>query len=120
VRDRRDEIAGFGPGIALAVGLGVVSGAATVVVLVAWIHLAGIAGTFRPSSGGIAEAVAWWALFWLALSLGMLASLWLGYRVWHVLYPAKQRLDETREEHQAIAEAEAIVEEARSAGTRDR
>lgn len=120
MRDRRDEIAGFGPGIALAIGLGIVSGAATAIVLVAWINLAGIAGTFRPSSAGILEAIGWWAAFWLALSFGMLASLWLGYRGWRLLYPAKRRLDETREEQHAIAAAEAIVQDALRAGARDR
>ena len=117
MRDRRDEIAGFGPGLALAVGLGGLSGLATVAVLVGWLQVADISGTLRPEASGFLVAAGWWVVFWLALSAGMLASLWLGYRLWCATYPVKQRQDSTRE---AVAAAEAIVEEARSTGARDR
>jgi len=123
MRDPRDEIAGFGSGLALAVGLGLVSGTATVVVLVGWLRLAGIAGTFQPDAGGVLLAMQWWLVFWLALSVGLLASLWAGYRGWRILYPdrtrAKSRAEAAdsiarREALEAIAAAEAIVREART------
>ncbi len=123
MRDPRDEIAGFGSGLALAVGLGLVSGTATVVVLVGWLRLAGIAGTFQPDAGGILMAMQWWLVFWLALSAGLLASLWAGYRGWRILYPGRTRSNvttvepdsaERREALEAIAAAEAIVREART------
>lgn len=122
--DRRDEIKGFGHGLALAVGLGFVSGAATVIVLVGWLQVADIAGTFQPAGGGLLATVAWWVVFWLALSTGLLGSLWAGYRAWRALYPVKRRRDETRnemrEEREAVSAAEAIVEANRSARSRDR
>ncbi len=117
--DRRDEIAGYGPGLALAAGLGLVSGLATVAVLVLWLQVAGIAGTFRPAAAGVWSTAGWWVAFWLALSSGLLASLWAGYRAWRVLYPVKQRHDVVREEREAVAAAEAIVEAARSSGARE-
>ena len=120
MHDRRDEIAGYGPGLALAVGLGIVSGIATVAVLLLWLQVAGITGTFQPASGGFWATAAWWVAFWLALSAGMLASLWVGYRAWRMLYPVKQRHDDVREERDAVAAAEAIVDAARSSGARDR
>ena len=87
MRDRQDEIAGFGPGLGLAAGLGAVSGIASVVVLVGWLHAVDITGTFRPDAGGILATVAWWTALWLALSGGVLLSLWVGYRAWRALYP---------------------------------
>ncbi|MGE3960341.1 MAG: hypothetical protein AB7F65_01500 [Dehalococcoidia bacterium] len=120
MHDRRDEIAGYGPGLALAAGLAAVSGLATIAVLIAWLHVAGISGTFRPEAGGILAATAWWIAFWLGLSAGLLASLWLGYRGWRVLYPVQQRREVAREERDAVAAAEAIVERARTTGARER
>lgn len=120
MRDFRDEIAGYGPGLALACGLGVASGAVTVVVLVGWLRVADIAGTFRPEAGGVLATAGWWIAFWLALSAGLLASLWLTYVAWRALYPVKRRHDDSREEREAVAAAEAIVDDARSAGTRER
>lgn len=117
MHDRGDEIAGYGPGLALAVGLGMISGIATVAVLVLWLQVAGIAGTFQSASGGIWSTAGWWVVFWLALSSGLLASLWIGFRVWRIAYPVKQRHDVVREEREAVAAAEAIVEAARSSGT---
>jgi len=125
MRDPRDEIAGFGSGLALAVGLGLVSGTATVIVLVGWLRLAGIAGTFQPDAGGVLMAMQWWLVFWLALSAGLLASLWAGYRGWRILYADRAKATtatreddmdsvERREALDAIAAAEAIVREART------
>src|SRR3546814_16599304 len=99
MRDRRDEIAGFGPGLALAVGLGGLSGLATVAVLVGWLQVADISGTLRPEASGFLLAAGWWVVFWLALSAGMRASLWLGYRRWGATYPVKQSPD-TKEQAQ--------------------
>lgn len=123
MRRRRDEVEGFGSGIVLAVGLGLVSGTATVVVLVGWLRLAGIAGTFQPDSGGVLLAMQWWLVFWLALSVGLLASLWAGYRGWRLLYPPRNRSRRVvadpvdpegfREAREAVAAAEAIMRDAR-------
>ena len=123
MRQRRDEVEGFGSGIVLAVGLGLVSGTATVVVLVGWLRLAGIAGTFQPDSGGVLLAMQWWLVFRLALSAGLLASLWAGYRGWRFLYPQRDRSrrvvadpvdpEGIQEAREAIAAAEAIVRDAR-------
>lgn len=123
MRQRRDEVEGFGSGLVLAVGLGLVSGTATVVVLVGWLRLAGIAGTFQPDSGGVLLAMQWWLVFWLALSAGLLASLWAGYKGWRFLYPPRSRTQQVvaepadpegfHEAREAVAAAEAIVREAR-------
>ena len=123
MRKRRDEVEGFGSGLVLAVGLGLVSGTATVVVLVGWLRLAGIAGTFQPSAGGVLVAMQWWLVFWLALSAGLLASLWAGYQGWRFLYPPRRRTRQVvaepadpegfREAREAVEAAEAIVRDAR-------
>ncbi len=127
MRRRRDEVEGFGSGLVLAVGLGLVSGTATVVVLVGWLRMAGIAGTFQPHEGGVLLAMQWWLVFWLALSAGLLASLWVGYRGWRFLYPQRDRTLEVvpepadperfREAREAVAAAEAIVRDARTNST---
>src|SRR5690606_917371 len=102
------------------IGLGVVSSLATVVVLIGWLRFAGVAGTFQPTDGGMLVTMQWWLVFWLALSAGLLLSLWLGYRGWRVFYSAhagapasRDRTLEERETREAIAAAEAIVQAAR-------
>ena len=65
----------------------------------------------------------WWLVFWLALSAGLLASLWAGYRGWRFLYPQRDRSrrvvadpvdpEGIQEAREAIAAAEAIVRDAR-------
>lgn len=117
---RVDEIAGTGPGLALAAGLGVVSGLATVVVLVGWLRLADISGTFQSTGSGALETVGWWIVFWLALSAGLLGALWLAFRAWHGVDAVGRRREEAREGQQAIAEAAAILDEARRAGISER
>lgn len=114
---RRDEIAGFWPGVQLAVGLATLTGLVTVVVLVAWLHLAGSTGLFSEDSDLFRTAGSW-ALLWLALSAGLLAGLWGGYRAWAALYPLVGRYRASRaavrEEREAVLAAEALLDAMRT------
>lgn len=110
---RRDEIAGFWPGVQLAVGLATLTGLVTAVVLVAWLRLAGSTGLFSADSG-LLETAGWWVLLWLVLSGGLLGGLWGGYRAWAALYPLAGRYRAARaavrEEREAVSVAEALLE----------
>jgi hypothetical protein len=118
---RRDEIAGFWPGVQLAVGLATLTGLVTVVVLIAWLRVAGSTGLFSEESGLLATA-GWWALLWLVLSGGLLAGLWGGYRAWAALYPLAGRYRAARaavrEEREAVRAAEALLDATRTAPER--
>lgn len=113
VARRRDEIAGFWPGVQLAVALATLTGAVTAAVLAGWLWLAGSTGLFTTGSG-LLEAAGWWAVLWLSLSGGLLAGLWGGYRAWAALYPVAGRYRAARaavrEKHEAVRAAEALLD----------
>lgn len=118
VSRRRDELLGFVPGLQLAAGLGMLAGTVTAAVFLGWIAVAGAAGTFGGGSSDVLAAAGWWGVLWIALSVGLLAALWLGYRVWRATYPVARRRETIREQHEAVHAALALLENARRAPER--
>ncbi len=116
---RADELRGFWPGVQLAVSLGALGGTITAVVFFGWVALSQAAGTFSSGQSVDVLAVAgWWGILWLALSAGLIAGLWLGFHCWRAAYPTAQRREAARAQREAVAAAEAFLEEARAASTR--
>ena len=117
---RGDELRGFWPGLQLAVVLGVLAGTITAGVFVGWVALTRAAGLFVAGEQvDVAQVAGWWGVLWVALSVGLLAGLWLGYRAWHAVYPAARRRAVARERRHAVAAAEALIEGARATPARD-
>ncbi|MCK9485837.1 MAG: hypothetical protein M0R73_03935 [Dehalococcoidia bacterium] len=117
---RRDELLGLWAGTQLAAGLGLLAGTVTAVVFLAWIAVAGAAGTFGGGSANVLAGVGWWGVLWVALSLGLLTALWLGQRLWLAAYPAARRREAARAQREAVEAAVAMLEDARSTPERRR
>lgn len=105
---RRDEIAGFWPGLAFAAGLGGVSGLTIVAVFAGWTWAVSRSGA---EAGGeeLLAAMGWWAALWFALSGALLGALWTAYRAWDVAARIHRRRADAREKRHAVASAEAII-----------
>ena len=120
---RGDELRGFWPAVQLAVVLGLLAGTITAGVFVGWVALTRAAGLFVAGEPvDVAQVAGWWAALWVALSAGLLVGLWLGVRAWHAAYPSARRRQRARlarrEQRHAVAAAEALIEDARTARTR--
>lgn len=111
---RRDEIAGFWPGVQLAAGLGIVAGTVTVVVFLAWLRITAILGVFEGEETLLLIDAVWLTGLWIAISVALLVGLWLGYLAWERAAERQRQHAYLREQREAVAAAEALLDAARA------
>jgi hypothetical protein len=112
---QRDVITGTRPAIYFAVGIGVVTGGSTTIVMV-------IAALMVISTGGIAVGTSFGMVqllgvsigFWLGVSFSVILGVTVGFRSWVALYPAYERRTATAEQRAAVEEAEALLRSPRT------
>jgi len=111
---RRDEIAGFWPGVQLAAGLGIVAGTVTVVVFLAWLRITTFLGVFEGEETLLLIDAVWLTGLWIAISVALLVGLWLGYLAWERAAERQRQRAYLREQREAVEAAEALLDAARA------
>ena len=108
---RRDTLAGVGPAIYLAVGLGAVTGGSVVLVMMIAAFLIAAAGGLGTGVPGLFAMLGVSVAFWIGISLGVIFGITVGFRTWVALYPAYERRHEAAERRAAVLEAESWLRE---------
>ena len=110
-RSRRDVIEGSRPALYLALGIGLITGAAVALVLILTIVALGAIGGIGSGARSVVTLLGVSITFWLGISLGVTLGLMAGFRAWVALYPAYERRAAAAERRAAIDEVESWLRE---------
>jgi hypothetical protein len=106
VQRHRDALAGSKPALYLALGIGVITGGAVTLAMVATALLIGAVGGLGSGASGLFAMLGVSVAFWLGASLGVILGVSAGFRVWVALYPAYERRSAEAEQRAAVDQVE--------------
>lgn len=99
---RLDILDGTKPALYLALGIGVVTGGAVVVVMVITALSLGAIGGIGSGASALFALLGISIAFWIGTSIGVILGVSAGFRTWAALYPAYKRRHAAAEQKAAV------------------